>query len=849
MHQGRPYGLHSVGLRLTEKDQAFIDATAKRFTNLKDVSQIDSLKLAYELPDGGSFIIQDMGGNFRVITYKPIRKELPTFDGLARNYIPMLFSGAIAGNAILRTDQGLPLKLSLQTRKRVLGYINGYAPKNVRLMRFACKYGAMFQEFMPENPIENIIYTQYIHQRPTWYSGAMAEVIQITGGYGKQQLASLPDDPIERSVFKLPLSYQSVINEELKSVRLPGYTGLPHEGGEFQCNYKFFNTNIISFDSSNKPWLIKIDASGVWAMPLPIIPATSTNTFRAYVEGMGDTEILAILDRFGAMPSGEAFPFGGAFQAWRRAGVIIKICDTKDFYKNLPYSSAMGWSANTSGTELINTCYNIDDVTGKITAFTYKIRLRLGAAIDNGWVKARTGQALINTGHINRYLQSIFELITENTPTNIAIKYKINKTSLIDIGARARLYRGQSEVDYWNNLELNPIASHTGMLTKIDEGIYFGGHQVKVPEPMLGGCISIPVPSPFVTDRKGKKDTVVLAYYIDDSLKTVRLFADDRPQQYEVETNFETYMYAGKWYKRELEGAAFIKGNLYTSDIDDRFIAAPKEIETDIEGKDLGYGLPYWHFNFYFWTLGNIERSRYYSTKTNKTTTTDKNIRMAATIPFYCRNALIYGNIKESGAVRYDESLTLGSVRDPYYYDMWTYHKDYAYFGTNDPSNGTPFPIDGYPVHAEKQYYQPSEANAFADEGPWIDAVPTDISPIMHSYNPSKVWQLIPDIPKPKLDTYSKNNTVTSASEKILQCQIYDRVEKISAGAHDDFYYYLSPYDGQIVFYRDACKVVFGDKRYANLSETTETGNRKQWGESSLVDNKSAHHFIGVINE
>lgn len=851
MHQGKPYGLHVVGKPLTEKDEAFVSATALRFTNLKSVSNIDTLKMVYELPDGGSFIIQDAGGNFRVIAHKPIiDQEQPKFDGLARSTVPMLFSGAIVGNAILREDQGLSMNLSLQTRKRVLGYINGYAPKNVRLMRFACKYGALFQEFMPEQPISNVVYTQYLQQRPTWYSGAMSEVMQIVGGYGKQELNKLPDDKLERATFTMPPRFQSRIEKDIELIRLPCYTGLPNEDGEFQCDYKAFNTNAVSFDSNNKPWLIKIDSSGVWAMPLPIIPASATQAFRDYIDGMGDTEILAILDRFGAMPSGESFPLSSsAFQAWRRAGVIIRICDTKDFYKNRPYSSAMGWSANTSGTELVNTCYNIDDVTGKITSLAYKIRLRLGATDNNGWIKARTGTALINMGHINKYLQSIYDLITENTPINLAIKYKINKTSLIEIGTRARLYGGQSEVDYWNNLESKPIAIHEGTLTKIDEGIYFGGYEVKVPEPILRGCISIPVPLPTVTDRKGKKDTIVLAYYIEDSLKTVRLFADDRPQQYEVDTNFETYMYAGKWYKRELAGAAFIKGNLYTSDIDDRFIAAPTEIETDVEGKDLGYGLPEWRFNFYFWRLGNIERRRYYSTNTNKKTSTDKSIRLATTIPYYCRNTLIYASIKESGVVRYDESLTLNSVRDPYYYDMWTYHKDFAYFGENNPSNGTPFPIDGYPVHAEKQYYEPSEANAFADEGPWIDAVPTDISSIMYSYNPAKVWQIAPNIPQPKLDIYSKSNTVVSTSEKKLQCQIYDRVEKIRDGEHDDFYYYLSPYDGQIVFYRDACKVVFGDKRYANISETTEAGNRKQWGESTLVNNKSAHHFIGVINE
>lgn len=849
MHQGRPYGLHVIGGALSSNDTSFIDASAKRVSNLKDLSGLDSLKLVYDLPDGGSCIIQDTGGNFRVIAYKPVHKEPPTFDGLARTYIPMLFSGAIAGNAILRTDQGLPLNLSLQTRKRVLGYINGYAPKNVRLMRFACKYGAMFQEFMPEQPIENAVYTQYAHQRPTWYSGAMAEVMQIVGGYGKQILSKLPDDPIERSAFRLPSSYQHAVDKELASVRLPCYTGLPNEDGEFQCDYKFFNTNTISFDSSNKPWLLRVDRSGVWAMPLPIITATATDSFRAYVDGMGDSEIIAILDRFGAMPSGETFPIStSAFQAWRRAGVIIKVCDTKDFYKNLPYSSAMGWSANTTGTELVNTCYSIDDVTGKITAFAYKARLRLGAAVNHGWIKARTGEALIDMGHINKYLQSIFELITENTPTNLAIKYKINRASLIDIGARARLYSGQSEVDYWNNLELDPIASHTGTLTKINEGIYLGGQNVKVPEPMLGGCISLPTPVPTAANFKGVKDTIVLAYYIGDQLKTVKLFEDDRPQTTKQINTFADFMYVGNWKKREVYGDSHISGNIYTSDVDDREIVAPRELEVNVVGKDLGYTGATLQMDFYFWRTGTLYREKFYSNKTTTTNTYGRRIELAAAIPFLCRNILIYAKTESTGSQTFEENLFRGSVIDPNKYRAWSDNESLLMYGTPEVKNGTPHPTDGKPVYAETREYSPNDGNAWADSGDWVGGLPADITPLLYDYS-KVVWAFKTSFPVPPIKEYTHISSNNGYSEKTLSCQVYSTMDKVRGGYHNDFYYYRTPDENMTTLDENACKVLFGSNEYANISEVAETGNRKQWGESSLVDNKSAHHFIGVINE
>lgn len=851
MHQSRPYGLHVIGEPLTKEDQSFISATAKRFTNMLNISKIESLKLVYELPDGGSFIIQDMGGNFRVIAHKPIYNiTILDFDGLAKADVPMLFSGAVAANGLVREGDGLRLNLSELTRKRLLGYVNGYAPKSVSLVRFACKYGPQFQEFMPERPINGLIYTQYIHQRPTWYSGAMAEVMQIVGGYGRQDLDKLPDDKIERATFYIPPSFQQKIEEELKQVRLPCYSGLPNEDGQFQCDYKFFQTNLVTFDKDNKPWLVKVDNSGVWSMPLPMVPASMTDAFRLYIEGVGDSEILAILDRFGGMPSGESFPVGSAFQDWRRAGVIIKVCDTKDFYSHLPYSSAMGWSANTTGTELVNTCYELDFETGKITSRTYKIRLELGSAINQGWIKSRTSADIAasnqSMGYINRYLQFIYEQIKDNNSKNLAIKYKINQTSLIDIGVRARRNYDDKEIDYWQNLEITPIATHKGNTTKIDEGIYFGGHGVKVPEPMLGGCVSLPIPQ--ASDREGKKDTTVLAYYIDDSLKTVKIFADDRPHQYEIETNFETYMYVGKWFSRELIGGARVIGNIYTSDIDDRFISAPTEVEVNIDGKDLGFGGAILQMDHYFWKTGTLSRSRYYTEKTHTKTTRDKSMSLAAAIPYFCRNGLLYAKTIRSASVWTKERLALGEVRDPHSYRIWSYSDTKFNFGSLPVMNGTPFPVRGRPVYAEILEYKPHESNDWANDGDWVGDLPADVTPLLYDYS-NVVWAFRAAPPPPPANEYTKIEEIKETQEQELKCQIYDGIEKVRKGYHSDLYYSLLPDAYMNTLDENACKVLFGSKRYANISEANETGNRKQWGESTLVDNKSAHHFIGVINE
>lgn len=90
MHAPRPYGLAVYGGQLTDKDLAFIDSIAKRLTNIKKTGRLDSLKLVYDLPDGGAVIVYDMGGVFRVIATKPKidKTDDPQTDHMAHGHIP-----------------------------------------------------------------------------------------------------------------------------------------------------------------------------------------------------------------------------------------------------------------------------------------------------------------------------------------------------------------------------------------------------------------------------------------------------------------------------------------------------------------------------------------------------------------------------------------------------------------------------------------------------------------------------------------------------------------------------------------------------------------------------------------
>jgi len=105
MHSPRPYGLQVVNGQLSENDKTFIDHQLKKLSNQKDISNLESIRQVKDLPDGGYVILQDMGGILKAIAYKPLSLDGGfEFDGLAKLYIPMLYSGVISNSRVRQED-------------------------------------------------------------------------------------------------------------------------------------------------------------------------------------------------------------------------------------------------------------------------------------------------------------------------------------------------------------------------------------------------------------------------------------------------------------------------------------------------------------------------------------------------------------------------------------------------------------------------------------------------------------------------------------------------------------------------------------------------------------------------
>ena len=811
------------------------------------------------LPNGGYAIAQDIGGVFRTITHKPVSQASEQFDGVAHDEIPMLFSGVVT-KAILRGTEGLEMLITEQTRKRLSGYGKSASPpKRLQLQRFRIGYHQMVDELAPRISTD-AFYTQYVAQRPSWYSGAMAEVMQIVGGFGRQEVEQSPDHPLEHARMSLPPGVHDNIRAQIVNVRLPGYTGRPPKSGQFQYDYKFHNTNAVAFDSDKKPWLVRVSPTGVHVMPLPMIPATTTRAFRKYIEDVEDSEIEEILDRFGGIPSGEGFPGQEKdFQAWRRAGVIIKVCDTADFYEHIAYSSAMGWTFNSRGSEGYNTCYDYYDDEGLGYGLTYKMRLSLGPADNEG----RLPQSFhLEDEHeaedLNAYLSGLYELL-DHSAEHLAIRYKIRRVSVDEILAR-RAGRGQSEVDYWNQLTMPPIAQHSGSVSEVGRGYLYHGAtfefqpQIKFPEPFLGGCVShdfLPLIHGRYKPSYPNSDTIMFCYFVGDDLKVVKYCRNDGSFFREVETDFETCMTVGSWFRIETTGQTTLHGHFYSSDIDERRVLAPVTETTVVVGKDLGYDhTPHFSFNDFFSMCGTLWRYRYCSHHTTVERTEGERLTVATCVPYLSRNALLHAKKEETTASMRTESAALRSVLDPHSYKYWTYHFIWAWVGCpNAGYPADPFPKDGNPVWLNEHVYTSSTCGEWADSGPWAHP-PEPYTWLIHP-DPNE-WRHSGGGGAPPFRSYSKVTYGEPEKETgDLKISVQDSVGVVHNRVPTIAYFLGSPNLILGVFYRDVSKIEFGQMQYANVSESAVAGgkDRKHWGYSRLADHRSAHHFFGVINE
>lgn len=858
----KPYGLHIKNGEPSQRDLDFIAATVHRFSSYKANAQLHALKKVYTLPDGGVAIISDAADIFKVIVDKhEVQQPHLETNGFAKDYIPMFYSGVIT-RARLRGDELVTVKLTEQCRHRLKNATGNEVPKDVALDRLSIDQNQKFPEFVsPGSILSSIRITQYAGQNHAWYSGAMAQVMQLVGGYGKQNINALPDTPIERAQILLPEKVRESIWEKYQNVRLPGYEGVPPSSGQFQYDYKWRKTHAVSFDSVGKPWLVEV-SDAVWVMPLPIVPMTADPKFREYVEEeLRDQELVKILETFGAMPSGEGFPSDRQdFNSWVRAGVIIKVCEVADFRSQIPMFDACGWSFNMRGVSAYNTGYRYDETTGLIYCSTYKLSLSLGASDHYYGTEAKNIRSSnLNSEDQDRlasYMAQLFaqlSIMADGARKN-ALAYKLRHIEPGEIIERAGSSNFEAEIDYWDNYESKPIAVHGGNLSKVYGGYLYhpsakkSQPQIKFPNIQMGYCESFDF-TPLTKDWLVACDTIMYAYFDEDTLKVVKYFYEPATWFGEIDTDFEECMMVGKWYKNTTTGELTIQGNFYTSDIDDRAEVAPQISEQTIEGRDAGYdSKPFFSFDDFFWRPGTLWRNRYYTHLSKETITKGTKKNIGVLIPFFNRFTVLHAFEETYTSQTYRESYQLNSVQDPYSYRYWTNDWIWAWNGGLSVQKGSPYPQNGNPVWVEIENYNPTPCSDFADNGPWIPGLPADYTWLIHPER-SK-WQHSGGGGKPSINEYSKTEDRPGKNDGgHLKWVTGNWVKRIRNVRPDGHYFWPSPDEFGFTMYRSSSKVSFGNTEYVNISEVNNMNVRFNFGGCSLVNSKADYHFIGVINE
>src|SRR5690606_37142421 len=106
----------------------------------------------------------------------------------------------------------------------------------------------------------------------------------------------------------------------------------------------------------------------------------------------------------------------------------------------------------------------------------YKMSLSLGFAVEDGKLPPPLDmQDPADARRLDRYMASLYKLLSADDVKNLAIKYKLRRVEPGQILARARGEASGSDVEYWDALELEPIASHSGSVTEVGRGYLYHG--------------------------------------------------------------------------------------------------------------------------------------------------------------------------------------------------------------------------------------------------------------------------------------------------------------------------------------------------------------------------------------
>lgn len=493
-------------------------------------------------------------------------------------------------------------------------------------------------------------FSQYTKLKPTSYTGAMKWVVQAVMSYGR-----------------MAISMASGVDGTAGYIR-----DVKKNGFQVLYDYGFSRTHGIAFGSDGEPWLVEISITrGVIAMPLPRLSytkqkATAQNAwawlFYEKAQREGREEVLAFLDKFKGMPTGEAFFYMDIAEGIKEGSILqlLKPEDLADFYKCSSYSSAMGWAFNVSGTEAHNTAYYWD------------------------------------------------------VPPRPEIAYGVHYRILFHFGD---IVKGKRKYG-------DPIATASATVNKVEEGPLVQPGipplHIKFYEPLLPGLQSVDVRPALQKDRNYQPDarTPMHVFFVGDELKIVWFNHDGNYEWWqEVDSDAVGCLYGGAWHTTIENGSNRVPTQFSTNDFDERTTVPESRTDIQIRSNDLGYH-KWWTDRLDAWPLGYIYRAKIFERVT--TTKYGGSIfhHNACMIPQGMREAVYIAHHEGWVGKHVDVSTVYDSLLDPNYGQSWFWPGFYpGPLGMSAVCGGR---------HPDRQavswndYAEWNECSEYADNGPWI---------------------------------------------------------------------------------------------------------------------------------
>lgn len=628
-----------------DEARSFVGDSVKLANTLnawKKTQRITSVIKTFQLRDGAYCTVVDLEHMRVVQVVAPVTGgrlyvgEEPTSETSDTTGVIDVVSGVVTSPTIVKQVVTIPNDQG-EFEQVEVDVLNGFTSAQYsasrysdvdRRRRLAVVEAPMFQQLFTNPALIDVIWSEHAHAKPAQYSGAMRKVVQFLLGVGKILRPTWEErwmDANQRNYIDAEqVSLETELPVEVKSgfglyYQDPPVTTLYYD-------YRFAKTHGISFDQDDKPWVIEISGQGVHAMPLYLDPVSLTEGGRQrYIDV--SPELEEFIDEIGGIPLGVRFPASFDLAEWKRSGEVVELISAagmSEFYGKSMFSSDIGWSFNSRGSQAHNCAVGIEDNLS--TGNHYRISIDL------------TRDVMPELSGNRAILSSYFKDL-----------YKINKCRRMDEATATSILAAiqqdrESGLEQFNDLTVAPTLQGSASMSLVRKGILYnpakpkGQPQIKFPEPLLNGLVSFDF-GPYVlgagTDRC---DAPMFVCHIQDNVEVVNYFMDlrSRPGK-ESEYTRAQCQYTGIWTVRTYGGGTYVAGNFYSSRWDWRLELTPDTSVATYTGRRLDtQGRA--QTEYFFSSCIRVSATTRFAVKYTTKTTYGQTHGVAAAVPFHIRD-------------------------------------------------------------------------------------------------------------------------------------------------------------------------------------------------------------------